>query len=91
MDDRLPIWTLGERGWQVASLAPPLDIDPADPAAELQKRSVDWYETSVLVGPGGTIYTVSGVGSAPGTRTTARRIRGKSEVLGRERRGVSDT
>ena len=49
-DDRLPAWTLGAKGWEVASLAPPFEIDPANDAAELEKDAEAWYETRVLVG-----------------------------------------
>jgi hypothetical protein len=83
-DDRLPTWTLGAKGWEVASLAPPFEIDPADEAAELEKDDEGWYETCVLVGPGGSIYTVSGTGVSAGTRTTGRRVGAKSLRLGRE-------
>ena len=83
-DDRLPSWTLGAKGWEVASLAPPFEIDPANDAAELEKDAETWYETSVLVGPGGAIYTVSGTGVSDGTRTTAHRVGGKPRRLGRE-------
>jgi hypothetical protein len=83
-DDRLPAWTLGAEGWKVASLAPPFEIDPANDAAEIEKDAEGWYETSVLVGPGGAIYTVSGTGVSDGTRTTGRRVGGKSVRLGRE-------
>jgi hypothetical protein len=83
-DDRLPVWSLGTKGWEVASLAPPFEIDPANDAAELEKDAETWYETRVLVGPGGAIYTVSGTGVIDGTRTTGRRVGGKALRLGRE-------
>jgi hypothetical protein len=83
-DDRLPPWTLRESGWEVASLAPPFLIDPAGDAADIEKSAESWYETRVLVGPGRAIYTVSGTGVSGGTRTTARRVDGKSLQLGRE-------
>ncbi|AGA27923.1 hypothetical protein [Singulisphaera acidiphila] len=83
-DDRLPAWTLRENGWEVASLAPPFLIDPAGDAAEIEKHEESWYETHVLVGPDGAISTVSGTGVSDGTRTTARRVDGKSLRLGRE-------
>jgi hypothetical protein len=83
-DDRLPPWTLRAKGWEVASLAPPFEIDPANDAAELEKDAETWYETCVLVGSGGAIYTVSGTGVSDGTRTTAHRVGGKALRLGRE-------
>src|SRR6185437_15553533 len=83
-DDRLPSWMLREDGWQVVSLAPPFQIDPAGDAAEIEKDAETWYETCVLVGPLGSVYTVSGTGVSEGTRTTARRVDGKSFRLGRE-------
>jgi hypothetical protein len=83
-DDELPTWSLGARGWEIATLAPPFEIDPANDAAELEKDAETWYETRVLVGPDGTVYTVSGTGVSTGTRTTARRVGGKISRLGRE-------
>ncbi|MHC5540423.1 hypothetical protein ACYOEI_19555, partial [Singulisphaera rosea] len=83
-DNCLPTWTLDAEGWKVVSLAPPFEIDPAGDAAELEKDSEDWYETSVLIGPGGAIYTVSGTGVSSGTRATGRRVDGKSIRIGRE-------
>ncbi|WP_254053384.1 hypothetical protein [Singulisphaera sp. GP187] len=83
-DDRLPPWTLGPKGWEIASLAPPFEIDPAGAAAEIEKGTESWYETRILVGPDGAISTVSGTGVSDGTRTTARRVGGKSLQLGRE-------
>lgn len=84
LDDRESAWSLGPKGWEVASLAPPFEADPANEAKELEEGSEDWYETRVLVGPGGTISTVSGTGVSDGTRTTARRVVGKSTRIGRE-------
>ncbi len=83
-DDRLPTWKLGAKGWEVASLAPPFEIDPTNDVAAFEKDAEGWYETSIIVGPGGAIYTVSGTGVSDGTRTTARRVDGKSFRLGRE-------
>jgi hypothetical protein len=84
-DDGLPCWRLGAKGWEVATLAPPLESDPEDEDnAAFEKHSLSWYETKVLVGPAGTIHTVSSTGESPGTRTTARRKGGKSERIGRE-------
>jgi hypothetical protein len=83
-DDRLPIWRLGANGWEVASLAPPVEIDPANEAAELEKGAEEWYETRVLVAADGSVYTVNGTAVSAGTRTTARRVAGKIERLGRE-------
>jgi hypothetical protein len=85
IDDRLPFWRLGDQGWAIASLAPPLDPDPENNLADFEKsRSRTWYATRVLVSPAGMIYTVSSTGIIPGTRTTARRVGGKPEQLGRE-------
>lgn len=84
-DDRLLPWTLGAKGWNSVSFAPPFEIDPDNnDAAELEKGEEDWYETSVLVGPGGAIYTVSGTGVSAGTRTTGHWVGGKPIKLGRE-------
>jgi hypothetical protein len=83
-DERLSAWRLGTRGWEVASLAPPIEPDPANDAAAFEAEEESWYETHMLVGPAGEIYTVSGTGVSPGTRTTARRVGGESERLGRE-------
>lgn len=83
-NDQLPTWQLGAKGWEIASFAPPLEPAPDNDAAELEKNDEDWYKTHILVGPGGAIYTVSSTSTSPGTRTTARRARGKSEQIGRE-------
>lgn len=83
-DERLPVWRLGPKGWEVASLTPPVEPDPDGDAPEFEARDRSWYETRVLVGADGTVYTVSGTAVSPGTRTTARRAGGKSERLGRE-------
>jgi hypothetical protein len=83
-DDRLPPWTLSAKGWELTSLASRFEIDQGDDAAAFEKDAGTWYETCVLEGPGGAIYTVSGTGVSAGTRTTARRINGKSLTLGRE-------
>jgi hypothetical protein len=84
-DEALPIWRLGPRGWEIVTLAPPVDPDPANPAMELEKDEATWAYNRVLVGPGGAIFTVSGTSLGPeGTRTTARRVKGKTVRLGRE-------
>ncbi len=83
-DDRLPCWRLGAQGWGIASLAPPMEPDPQSDFAASEKEMDEWYETHVLVSTDGMIYTVSGTGSSPGTRTTARRVNGKPERIGRE-------
>ena len=69
-DEPAPDLDARRKGWEVAALAPPFEIDPANDAAEFEKDAEGWYETSVLVGPGGAIYTVSGTGVSDGTRTT---------------------
>ena len=83
-DDELPSWRLGAKGWEVALLAPPFEIDPDNGAADLEKDAETWYDTCVLVGPGGAIYTVSGTGVSDGTRVTAHRVGGKAMRIGRE-------
>ncbi|HWE37072.1 MAG TPA: hypothetical protein VG406_10935, partial [Isosphaeraceae bacterium] len=82
-DDREPTWWLGAGGWEVADFAPPCELVPEDPRFKNEKVKPTWAETRVLVGPAGAIYTVSAT-NGNGTSTTARRISGKSEVLGRE-------
>ena len=79
-----PVWKLGAKGWEIISLAPPFERDPGNRFAELEKSQVDWYQTQVLVGPGGQIYTLSAAEGLQGTRTTARRVDGKSQRIGRE-------
>jgi len=83
-DEELPPWRLGPKGWEVASIEPPVELDPADDAPAVREEEKSWYETCVLVGTSGTMYTVSGTPANPGTRTTARRAGGKSERIGRE-------
>ena len=58
-----------------------MERDPADRRVLFEKIEEEWYETRVLAGPSGMIYTVSGAGA---TRTTARRVDGKAVRLGRE-------
>jgi hypothetical protein len=77
-----PPWRLDPGGWEAVALAPPCEPGPDEPQFEGEKPS--WGETRVMVGPGGMVYTASSVGWTPGTRTTARRVGGKWEVLGRE-------
>jgi len=55
-----------------------------DFAEDAEPEPTSWRETQVLVGPGGSIFTVSGTDRYPGTRTTARWVDGKSDRLGRE-------
>jgi hypothetical protein len=83
-DDRLPTWRLGAEGWVIAALEPPFEPDPNSALAGFEKKQEGWSRTRVLVGPGGMIYTVSGTGTTPGTRTTSRRVDGKAVRLGRE-------
>jgi hypothetical protein len=83
-DERLPSWRLGAKGWEVAAIAPPMEPDPANALDDFEKEQGGWYDTRMLVGPKGVIYTVSATATSPGTRTTARRVDGKSERLGRE-------
>lgn len=75
-------WHVGPGGWEVAALAPPAEPDPGEPRVEGEEPS--WGETRVMVGRSGAIWTASGPGWFPGTRVFARRVGGKSEVLGRE-------
>jgi len=82
-DGRGIAWKLGEKGWEMIRLSPPYEIDPDGEAAPLEKVAKAWAETKVLVRPDGAILTVSGTGEDMGTRTTARRVGGKSEVLDR--------
>lgn len=77
-------WRLGTRGWEVASLAPPFEPDPASGAEEFEAGMKSWSTTRVLAGADGTIYTVSNTGASTGTRATARRVGGKPELIGRE-------
>jgi hypothetical protein len=85
-DPALPTWKLGPKGWETPTLAPPFERDrPGDaPLPEIENDDKIGHETSVLVGPGGMIYTVSGTSDSPGTRTTAHRVDGKTVRLGRE-------
>ena len=83
----LPPWTLGARGWNVVSLEPPVQDPPPKPAMDEDEDEASFARsvTRVFVDPrGGEIYTVTGIGSGGGTITTARRIGGKTVVLGRE-------
>ena len=68
----------------MAAIAPPVEPDPANELADFEKEQGDWYDTRMLVGSRGAICTVSATAASPGTRTTARRIDGKSERIGRE-------
>ncbi|MFO0951200.1 MAG: hypothetical protein U0835_08620 [Isosphaeraceae bacterium] len=85
-DDRLPVWTLGADGWRAPTFAPPYQPAPANEndGLDLEKDEDDWYETRVLVGPDGAIWTVSASSCSPGTRTSGRRVNGKTERVGRE-------
>jgi len=74
-------WRLGPGGWEVAALEPPADPEPDEPQGEGEGPS--WDTTRVMVDPRGVIYTVSSSGW-PGPKTTARRVGGTWEVLGRE-------
>ncbi|HEY2158013.1 MAG TPA: hypothetical protein VGH33_20460, partial [Isosphaeraceae bacterium] len=81
-DDREPTWRLKAGGWEVADLAPPCEPEPGGPLIEGEKPS--WSETHLLIEQSGAIDVVSSTGGTPGTRTTARRVDGKLEILGRE-------
>jgi hypothetical protein len=58
---------------------------------EVEPEPTAWRETQAVVGPGGTIFTVSGTDRYPGTRTTARWVGGKSDRLGREVSSLNPT
>jgi hypothetical protein len=83
-DDECPAWRFGTKGWELAAIEPPLDPDPACASWEFEKSQGGWFMTRVLVDGAGAIYTVSGTGIEPGTRTTAHRVGGKSVPIGRE-------
>jgi hypothetical protein len=87
----LPAWRPSAKGWELAALQPPFEPDPAAEAArvkdgeETEKASDEgWASTQVLVGPGGTIATVSGTSWDEGTRTTARWSGGQCRTIARE-------
>jgi hypothetical protein len=83
--DVLRPWTLGARGWNVVPLEPPANDPPPKPAIDEDDDSDVRNVTCVLVDPsGGEIYTVTGTGRRVDTLTTARRVAGKTAVLGRE-------
>lgn len=80
-DPSKPPWHLGPGGWEAVAIAPPFESRPDGRRVEGEKPA--WDKTRVMVGPGGTVYTVSGEGWS-GARMTARQDGGKWEVLGRE-------
>ena len=83
--DDLNPWQFREGGWREADLTPPFKPATADgPEAAVEGPDNAWRENTVLVGPRGSVYTVSATGWSPGTRTTARWHDGKPQVLGRE-------
>lgn len=79
-----PAWKLAPQGWRVVDHAPPFEADPNSDAPQFERDLKGWATTRVLVGPGGTISTVSDSGVSPGTVVTARREDGRAVVLGRE-------
>jgi hypothetical protein len=83
-DDHEPTWRLKADGWKVVDLAPPCELAPDD--ALVGRNNPSWAETRVMVGPGGTVVTVS---ASSMTRTTARRLGDKSEILGREKSSLN--
>ena len=83
-DDELPPWRLGAKGWEVASLAPPSRSTRPTRHADFEAGAKAWYETNVLVGPGGRDLHRERTGVSPGTRTTRGRVSGKPERIGRE-------
>ncbi len=81
VDDRMLPWRLGPKGWATADLAPSFEPDPGNKLADVERQDDSWYETRVMIGPAGTIYTASAVSIDPGTRTIARRANGKPESI----------
>jgi hypothetical protein len=80
------------QGWETVALAPPVEPDPDNRAAELETDEDTWSYNRVLVSPSGAIYTVSGTSLSPGgRRTTARRVDGKTVRLGRETSSLDPT
>jgi hypothetical protein len=83
--DVLPPWKLGTQGWNTVPLMLPAKDPRPKQAMDEDDDSSAQYVTRVLVDPSSReIYTVTGTGSRGGTLTTARRIAGKTVVLGRE-------
>ena len=83
--NQLENWRLGPNGWEIVALAPPLRRDPPAVPMALESDDEKWGENCVLVGPGGTIYTVSSAtADESDIRTTARRAGGKTIQLGQE-------
>ncbi len=87
-NDEQSVWHVGEDGWEIAALAPPLESDPPKDAPAFDEDFEVWSETRVLVAPDGAIYTVSGTDASPGTRITGRRVNGESVRIGREESSV---
>ena len=83
-DDESPPWRLQGGDWSPARLAPPFQPQPGEPGLHVAGDKESWYETHVMIGPGGTVFTASASAIGPSTRTTARWHHGKAEILGRE-------
>ena len=76
---------MGAQGWEIASLAPPLEPDPENDIADFERDNRrHGTRPTFWLSPAGMIYTVSGTGISPGTRTTRARLNGKPERIGRE-------
>jgi hypothetical protein len=88
-DDRIPPWRFEAGTWRLAPLEPPFDLHPDDPRAHQPGAEASWYETRLLAGPGGAVFTISATSWSNGTRMTARWRRGKAEILGREVSGLN--
>ncbi|WP_165221769.1 hypothetical protein [Aquisphaera insulae] len=80
-------WILGPKGWEVARLVPPFEVDPNGDAATIaaEKEEGKWDQTQMIVDPRGNIITVSTTNRMNGTLTTTRWAGGKPMRIGRER------
>lgn len=81
-EDQEGAWQFRAGSWRIADLAPPFERHPEEPSVEFEPQA--WDKSNLLIGPGGEVYSVNASAVSPGTRTTARRHKGKIEVLGRE-------
>jgi hypothetical protein len=78
-------WQIQKGNWVQRDFAPPIepvgkDVKP-DPADEADS----WSTTRLLVGPDGSLFSVSAGRWTPGMRATARWRNGKAEILGWEK------
>jgi len=77
-------WRQGPSGWESVDIAPPFPAktDADQPRPETVPPEEHWYETAVVPGPGGVIYTVSTNSWSPhDTVATARREKGVTTVV----------